>query len=222
MLINGDITFTTNTDMANKLAISDPKCKILILSDNVQQGIIMEQQNSIAYLLPSFAILEAEQTNGNDLYKSMYYSHLNSKESRTYFMLIICLLYNGYNVVLYMPDEEASMMNDYIDIFFGFVFNNYGISIGITNPDNQTQSGFNIEFTDSILYEGYMIHGYFRAIDVANNIRYDIRDQQFAESLCKDLSLNYSNPIISINNYLRHIRTSNSNTPNSAPFRIVL
>lgn len=201
-MFKGDIFITSDENVALASAMNQ-SFKVMVLADNAYDIFgAGAPVYPISYLLPPYAALEMEDMgNLNGFYES-YYSHLMSDEVDSYICLILAGLYKGYNILIYVPQDEAQMT--FVSALLQYIQTYFGLTIGTP----QYPCGFNVQFEDIDQIKMFR-HGYIEAIDVCKNIKGNIVDPIIANMLCKELNLKSADPLQTINAYIQHVKSTN-------------
>lgn len=150
-IINGMVYFTGDINEALKMLQQNNSNKCLFVGDSMgkydalftQYGII-----SASVLMPDLIGMEAD-INGTPLeFRDKYFNYLNSEIPKSMIATIITALYQGKNIILFVPPEANGLnypmvLLDYICTFHGITVScpdkrisfNYNPAFDLTNAD---------------------------------------------------------------------------------------
>lgn len=140
--LNGDIRLTNDINELKQLMLTHRVVFIGEADDN-----LVRETNGVkaSIFMPTYDMLMVENEGQTDLFYQMYIAYLGQKECTEYIALIIRLLYQGGNVVLYLSPDESQFA--YSKVFLSYMNNMYGISIP---TDIRIPSMFNQQYSYAV------------------------------------------------------------------------
>ena len=198
-MFKGNIFYTNDENLAMNTSYNKNYIVIALVDDSdVRFG--KGQVKNIHYLLPPYLAFEAENLGNMEEFKRIYYDHLNRPETESYLCLLFRALYDGYNVLIFIDEDEMQL--SFPNTLFEFIRYKYGLIVG-----NQTNDClFDTDYEDIVRLSMYKFH-YIKAQDVIDHIRYPIRDPYICSELCDELGIsNNGDPIQTIDQYIKDDR----------------
>ena len=132
----GNLGLIFKADIAANLLFNDPYVVVVSLDeDNDLQQTYPEFSNRIhmgTILLPDVESLWSLSSNEFDMFQMQYYTYLKSPEASEYMFTLIGLMYLGYKVVFYYPDETSEV----IQYLYAFIEKEVGIHAVIPSKPN--------------------------------------------------------------------------------------
>lgn len=219
--IKGTINTTHDIEKAKQLSLYDAN-KVIALVDGNDSSLSALPNISIgSILLPPFIAME-NFLNGNYLgFVEEYKRHLHLHEATTLMAVIIASAYFGYNVVVYIPQEQEDNFK-FTDIFKLHFGNSFGIYMGDLDTnmqDSYTKSPHFDAVNLNLLYFNDLITGYdfLRQYPVNTDFsEYILRLLQADPILVGSLSMTQYSDLFKLNaffkNYVRVIRQTENQT----------
>ena len=140
-MFRGLILITGSVDVLRNINLG-PMTRIINLDED---GILPEAPDIIGgtCLLPPIEAKIAEADGNEPLYDNIYSNHLLSDNVRGYIAALLCYLYKGGNLLLFLPD--LGYTNTFRKILF-FMDKLYGIHIGIVGDPVNGKCAYNMDF----------------------------------------------------------------------------
>lgn len=126
---SGNMALIYNPTVVQDIMISDPAVIVFSLDeDNDKPNLDPDRNQRVVMgtlLLPPIDAMWSLTSGEWDKFQMEYYTHLISPEVSEYIFMIIGMMYRGYKIILYYPDDSS----DAIKYLLQFFLNNYGIHI---------------------------------------------------------------------------------------------
>lgn len=202
-MFKGDIFITDDFQLATTLSY-DSRYRVFALMDNYELE-FGKNSNVIGmpFLLPPYNALEEENIGNLQNFYNIYYQHLASAEADNYITTLLTGLYRGFNILFYVPKDEAQL--EFSKALLRYIHDVFGVTIG--SKDNN-QCGFNVAFEDTVRIKMYF-YGNIPAMDLVQNIKNKIMDPFICDRMCNDLGISPgNNPVEAVDQYIRNYRNS--------------
>ena len=135
-IIKGNISITDNFPFINDLISSmQSNTKIIVLEEETNLPLNHPNVINGSCLLPPIEALIAEVDGNKPLFESIYNDYLNSPFVFEFMSAIITALHNSINIILYYPGLNGNII---IQNLLGFIYQRYGIGIGVIGYSNTT------------------------------------------------------------------------------------
>ena len=154
----GNLGLIFKADIAANLLFSDPYVVVVSLDeDNDLQQNYPEFSNRInmgTILLPDVESLWSLSSNDFQMFQMQYYTYLKSPEVSEFIFTLIGLMYLGYKIIFYYPDETSEV----IQYLYAFIEKEFGIHAVIPSRPND---GFFYDETRIPIYLSGIYYGGF-------------------------------------------------------------
>lgn len=150
-IIKGDISITDNLNFINDLLLSpQPNVKIIVLEEETNLPLNHPNVINGSCLLPPIEALIAEADGDKPLFDALYNDYLNTPFVYEFMCAILLALHNGTSIIMYYPVLNSG--NVIIQNLLGFIYQKYGIGLGVIGYNRTTFNPNYIPLWDSAMY----------------------------------------------------------------------
>lgn len=145
MLIKGQLWATSDLNLVNDALSKGFKAIYLGDSLSLQNTPYKDTFITASPFVPDYQALSMHIDGNEDGFIQMYIASLNSKPAMEMMAVVLAALYNGVNIMFYMPSDSLSL--NYIQYLLQFIEMNYGIK----TQTKTTTFEFNPQFASKII-----------------------------------------------------------------------